>query len=73
MIRPIIGAPKGTSLKFANEAEKAVIRYCVENNLINENESNVSIQKIALEKEGKVFDRVEFFTEILQKWEKRIK
>ena len=22
MIRPIIGAPKGTSLKFANEAEK---------------------------------------------------
>ena len=44
MIRPIIGAPKGTSLKFANEAEKAVIRYCVENNLINENESNVSIQ-----------------------------
>lgn len=72
MIRPIIGAPKGTSLKFANEAEKAVIRYCVENNLINENESNVSIQKIALEKEGKVFDRVEFFTEILQKWEKEL-
>ena len=28
--------------------------------------------KIALEKEGKVFDRVEFFTEILQKWEKKL-
>ena len=49
MIRPIIGAPKGTSLKFANEAEKAIIRYCLENDLINEYESKVSIQKIALE------------------------
>ena len=48
MIRPIIGAPKGTSLKFANEAEKAVIRYCIENNLINETESKVSIQKLSL-------------------------
>ncbi|KAK6459653.1 uncharacterized protein RJT20DRAFT_124987 [Scheffersomyces xylosifermentans] len=69
MIRPLIGAPKGTSLKFANEAEKAVIRYCIDNNLINEMESNVSIQKIALEKEGKIFDRVSFFTEILQQWQ----
>ncbi|KAK6465789.1 hypothetical protein DFJ63DRAFT_302066 [Scheffersomyces coipomensis] len=68
MIRPLIGAPKGTSLKFANEAEKSIIRYCVENNLITETESNISIQKIALEKEGKIFDRVNFFTEILEKW-----
>ncbi|EMG46016.1 hypothetical protein G210_3754 [Candida maltosa Xu316] len=72
MIRPIIGAPKGTSLKFANEAEKAIIRYCLENELITEEESKVSIQKIALEKEGKIFDRVDFFTEILQKWEKEL-
>lgn len=73
MIRPLIGAPTGTSLKFANEAEKAVIRYCVENDLINERELNsVSIQKIALEKEGKIFDRVEFFFEILQRWEKEL-
>lgn len=70
MIRPLIGAPKGTSLKFANEAEKAVIRYCIENGLITDDESyNVSIQKIALEKEGKIFDRVEFFTEILNSWQ----
>ncbi|PSK39932.1 hypothetical protein C7M61_001743 [Candidozyma pseudohaemuli] len=73
MIRPLIGSPTGTSLKFANEAEKAVIRYCVENDLINEREANsVSIQKIALEKEGKIFDRVEFFFEILKKWEKEL-
>lgn len=69
MIRPIIGAPKGTSSKFANEAEKAVIRYCLENNLIDEREThNASIQKIALEKEGKIFNRVDFFLEIMTKW-----
>lgn len=72
MIRPIIGSPKGTSLKFATEAEKAIIRYCLDNNLFNENENNVSIQKIALEKEGKIFDRVSFFTEILMKWKKEL-
>ncbi|KAM9899338.1 hypothetical protein OXX79_005796 [Metschnikowia pulcherrima] len=69
MIRPIIGAPKGTSSKFANEAEKSVIRYLVENNMMNENEAHdISIQKIALEKEGKIFDRVDFFLQILTKW-----
>lgn len=73
MIRPLIGAPKGTSLKFANEAEKAMLRYCIENNLITEGEANdISIQKIALEKEGKIFDRVTFFTEILTKWKSEL-
>jgi hypothetical protein len=73
MIRPLIGSPKGTSLKFANEAEKAIIRYCLENNLINEHDSNdISIQKIALEREGKIFDRVGFFMEILKKWTREI-
>lgn len=73
MIRPIIGAPKGTSLKFANEAEKGIIRYCIENGMITDEDSNsVSIQKIALEKEGKIFDRVEFFTEILSKWQQEL-
>lgn len=73
MIRPIIGAPKGTSLKFANEAEKAMIRYCMENNMISDDETNsISIQKIALEKEGKIFDRVQFFTDILTQWQREI-
>ncbi|GEQ68818.1 hypothetical protein JCM33374_g2487 [Metschnikowia sp. JCM 33374] len=73
MIRPIIGSPKGTSSKFANEAEKAVIRYLLENDMMHEDETHgVSIQKIALEKEGKIFDRVEFFLKILTKWEKEL-
>lgn len=73
MIRPLIGAPKGTSLKFANEAEKAILRYGLENGLINTHDtSTMSIQKIALEKEGKIFDRVSFFLEILRKWAKEL-
>ncbi|CAN3373276.1 hypothetical protein DIRU0_C20802 [Diutina rugosa] len=73
MIRPIIGAPKGTSLKFANEAERAILRYCRENGLISEKDPNdLSIQKIALEKEGKIFDRVGFFTEVLIKWRQEL-
>lgn len=72
MIRPIIGAPKGTSLKFANEAEKAVIRYCVENDLLSDETNSISIQKIALEKEAKIFDRVEFFTRILTRWSEEL-
>lgn len=71
MIRPIIGAPKGTSLKFANEAEKAVIRYCSENGLMDD-KNHLSIQKIALEKEGKIFDRVTFFLEIMTKWAREL-
>lgn len=73
MIRPFIGAPKGTSSKFANEAEKAVLRYCVANGLIQKDNTNdISVQKIALEKEGKIFDRVEFFKEILISWQQEL-
>jgi hypothetical protein len=69
MVRPFIGLPKGTLLKFAAEAEKAVIRYCVEAGLLLRESLSVSIRKIALEMEGKIMDRVEFFTTILARWE----
>lgn len=70
MIRPLIGNPTGTSSKFANEAEKAIIRYCVDNHMMSENDArDMSIRKIALEKEGKIFDRVNFFLEVMSKWE----
>ncbi|GMM30723.1 hypothetical protein DAMA08_034680 [Martiniozyma asiatica (nom. inval.)] len=60
MIRPIIGEPTGTSMKFAQVGETAVLQWAKENNM------NVEIQKIALEKEGKIFDRVDFFFDILK-------
>lgn len=63
VIRPLIGEPTGTSIKFANEAEKAFINFMHKEGL-----KDVVIQKIALEKDGKIFDRVEFFLKILTKW-----
>jgi hypothetical protein len=61
MIRPLIGEPTGTSMKFAQVGEAAILNWAKENNL-----NNIKIQKIALEKEGKIFDRVDFFFEILK-------
>ncbi|CCH40826.1 hypothetical protein BN7_360 [Wickerhamomyces ciferrii] len=66
VLRPLIGEPTGTSIKFAKEAEKSILRWAERENL------NISIQKIALEKEGKIFDRVEFFYNVMKKWEKDI-
>ncbi|KAM3160543.1 hypothetical protein ACU8KH_04678 [Lachancea thermotolerans] len=66
MIRPLIGEPTGTSTKFITEAEKAVIRW------FREQDTPVEISKIALEREGKVLDRVEFFFEVLKKWANEI-
>ncbi|KAG0687006.1 hypothetical protein C6P40_003035 [Pichia californica] len=60
MIRPIIGEPTGTSMKFAQVGESAVLQWAKDNNM------NIEIQKIALEKEGKIFDRVDFFFDILK-------
>ena len=62
MIRPFIGEPTGTSSKFISEAEKIVIRYFKKHN------QPIEINKIALEREGRVFDRVEFFYETLKNW-----
>lgn len=61
-LRALIGEPTGTSIKFAIEAEKSVLKWAQDQNL------DISIQKIALEREGKVLDRVGFFTEVMEKW-----
>ncbi|GMF11655.1 unnamed protein product [[Candida] boidinii] len=53
-------------MKFTNEAEKAIISWA------KDNQMDVAIQKIALEKDGKIFDRVEFFFEIMSKWKSEI-
>lgn len=66
MIRPLIGEPTGTSTKFITEAEKAVIRW------FHKLDTPVEIKKIALEKEGKIFDRVAFFFEVMKKWSDEI-
>lgn len=62
VLRPIIGSPTGTSTKFAQTAEKAVFEWAADNDM------NVKVQKIALEKEGKIFERVNFFFDIMKKF-----
>lgn len=66
MIRPFIGEPTGTSLKFVAEAEEVVKGYFKKYN------QEVEICKIALEKEGEIFERVNFFFEVMKNWAKEI-
>ncbi|KAF0274129.1 hypothetical protein FOG51_01086 [Hanseniaspora uvarum] len=58
-IRKIIGNPTGTSHRFIQEAEKSIKEY------YKENTEEVEMFSIALEKEGKVFERVDHFYEVL--------
>ncbi|KAH3681116.1 hypothetical protein WICPIJ_007921 [Wickerhamomyces pijperi] len=67
VLRPLIGEPTGTSLKFTMEAEKCIWKWAKRENV------NIEVQKIALEKEGKVLDRVEFFYNVLEKWKEELK
>ncbi|CAR28072.1 hypothetical protein ZYGR_0N05610 [Zygosaccharomyces rouxii] len=66
MIRPFIGEPTGTSLKFVAEAEEVVKKYFEKYN------QEVEISKIALEREGEIFERVNFFFDVMKNWAKEI-
>ncbi|KAK9455913.1 hypothetical protein V1511DRAFT_458209 [Dipodascopsis uninucleata] len=61
-VRSILGEPTGTSVKFANEAALAIQRWAENNN------QEVDIEKIALEGEGIVLDRVENLYRLLSNW-----
>ncbi|CAL9737797.1 hypothetical protein MOSE0_M08460 [Monosporozyma servazzii] len=67
MLRSFIGPPKGTSSRFITEAEKVVLDYFDEKNI------EVEISKIALEKEGEILERVDFFYEVMKKWSEEFK
>ncbi|KAA8916248.1 hypothetical protein TRICI_001600 [Trichomonascus ciferrii] len=62
VVRSILGEPTGTSIKFANEGAAAVQRWADEKGF------KVEIEKIALEGEGKVMNRVEKLYTLLQNW-----
>ncbi|AQZ16758.1 YML020W [Zygosaccharomyces parabailii] len=66
MIRPFIGEPTGTSLKFVAEAEEVVKKYFKKNN------QPIEICRIALEREGEIFERVDFFFDVMKNWSKEI-
>ncbi|CAK7273514.1 hypothetical protein SEPCBS119000_005695 [Sporothrix epigloea] len=62
-LRPMIGQPTGTSIRFANHAADAVRRWADQNDC-----ADCKIEKIALEGEGKIADRVENLWKLLLNW-----
>jgi hypothetical protein len=62
-LRPMIGQPTGTSIKFANHCAEAIRRWANKNGC-----ENCEIEKIALEGEGKIGERVENLWKLLLNW-----
>lgn len=62
-LRPMIGQPTGTSIKFANHCAEAVRRWATAHGC-----QDCEIEKIALEGEGRIGDRVENLWKLLLNW-----
>jgi hypothetical protein len=62
LVRSVLGEPTGTSIRFANHAASSIKRWAEKNGI------EVEVEKIALEGEGKVGDRVEMLWKLLQNW-----
>jgi hypothetical protein len=62
LVRTVLGEPTGTSIRFANHAASSIKRWAEKNGI------EVEVEKIALEGEGKVADRVEMLWKLLQNW-----
>lgn len=62
-LRPMIGQPTGTSIKFANHGAEAIRRWAEAKGY-----NDVEIEKVALEGEGKIGDRVNNLWKLLLNW-----
>ena len=62
-LRPIIGQPTGTSIKFADHCVEAIRRWADAHGC-----EDYEIEKIALEGEGKINERVENLWKLLLNW-----
>lgn len=62
LVRTVLGEPTGTSVRFASHAAASIKRWAEQNGI------EVEVEKIALEGEGKVADRVEMLWGLLQNW-----
>ncbi|KAF3483481.1 Alpha/Beta hydrolase fold [Arthroderma uncinatum] len=67
LIRTVIGQPTGTSVKFATMAARAIEEWADENN------SPCHIEKIALEGEGRISERVDLLWKLLLNWIEHIR
>lgn len=67
-LRPMIGQPTGTSIKFANHAAEAVRRWADSHGC-----EDCEIEKVALEGEGRIGERVENLWKLLLNWIEHIR
>jgi hypothetical protein len=63
LLRTVIGQPTGTSIRFANHAAAAIRRWGDQNGCVD-----CEIEKVALEGEGKIAERVDNLWNLLLNW-----
>ena len=66
LIQKFIGQPRGTSVRLSNYAATAIKTWCTEHQ--GEGKSEVEIEKVALEGEGLIADRVATLWKLLLNW-----
>ena len=67
-LRPMIGQPTGTSLRFANLGADAIRRWAD-----SHGSPNCEIEKVALEGEGKISERVDNLWKLMLNWIEHIR
>lgn len=65
LLRTVIGQPTGTSIRFANHAAAAIHRWADQHGY---SDGDVEVEKIALEGEGKIAERVDNLWKLLLNW-----
>jgi hypothetical protein len=63
LLRTVIGQPTGTSIRFANHAAAAIRRWGDQHGCVD-----CEIEKVALEGEGKIAERVDNLWKLLLNW-----
>ena len=67
LIRSVLGQPTGTSIRFSNMAAEAIRKYTADHGYTCE------IEKIALEGEGRIAERVDLLWKLLLNWMEEIR
>ncbi|KAK5118947.1 hypothetical protein LTR62_000158 [Meristemomyces frigidus] len=65
LIQKVLGQPTGTSIRFSNYAAASIKSWCAEH---QPKEKDVDIEKVALEGEGTINDRVNTLWKLLLNW-----
>ncbi|KAF6231579.1 hypothetical protein HO173_010331 [Letharia columbiana] len=67
LIRSVLGQPTGTSIRFANSAASAIQRWTQNQGF------SCEIEKVALEGEGKIAERIDLLWKLMLNWIEKIR